>query len=98
MGFEVRLQDELGDRLYAVADPKNILDRLFPEPGNREDLKRGSLDPYAVPRFVHRRLRMGLCIVLTDEDGNNLELVTDDRNLLHELLPPQDDDSNPMLA
>ena len=41
---------------------------------------------------------MGLCIALADEDGSNLEFVTDDKNLLHNLLPPQDDDSNPMLA
>ena len=47
MGFVVILQDEFGAQLDTVADPKNILDRLFPEPGNREYPMLGSLDPYA---------------------------------------------------
>ena len=41
---------------------------------------------------------MGLCIALTTEAGENLEFVSDDKNLLHKLLPSNDDDSNPMLA
>ena len=41
---------------------------------------------------------MGICIALTNEDGENLEAVTDDKNCLHKLLPSHDDDSNPMLA
>jgi hypothetical protein len=47
MGFEVKLQDEFGGQLDAVGDPKNILDRLFPEPGNRQYPMLGSIDPYA---------------------------------------------------
>lgn len=41
---------------------------------------------------------MGLCIALTNEAGDNLELVADDKNVLHKLLPPHQDDSNPMLG
>jgi hypothetical protein len=40
---------------------------------------------------------MGLCIELTDESWAVLEFATDERNLLHRLLPPQDGDSSPML-
>lgn len=47
MGFEIRLQDEFGAELDAVADPKNILDRLLPEPGDERYPMLGSLDPYA---------------------------------------------------
>lgn len=47
MGFEVRLQDELGGQLDTVGDPKNILDRLFPEPGDPGHPMLGSIDPYA---------------------------------------------------
>ncbi len=47
MGFEIKLQDEIGGELDAVADPKNILDRLLPEPGNEQYPMLGSLDPYA---------------------------------------------------
>jgi len=41
---------------------------------------------------------MGLCVALINEAGENLEIVTDDKNFLHKLLPPNGDDSNPMLA
>jgi hypothetical protein len=41
---------------------------------------------------------MGLCIALTNEAGENIEFVSDDKNILHKLLPPNDDESNPMLA
>lgn len=41
---------------------------------------------------------MGLCIALTNEGGENLGFVTDDKNFLHKLLPSVDDDSSPMLA
>lgn len=41
---------------------------------------------------------MGLCIVLTSEAGDNLKLVSDDRNFLQKLLPTHDEDSNPMLG
>lgn len=41
---------------------------------------------------------MGICIALTNEAGENLELVSDDKNVLHRLLPGPDDDSNPMLG
>ena len=47
MGFEVRLQDEFGGQLESVADPKNILDRVLPEPGDQAFPMLGSLDPYA---------------------------------------------------
>ena len=47
MGFGVKLQDEWGGLLDAVGDPKNILDRLFPEPGNHQYPMLGSIDPYA---------------------------------------------------
>jgi hypothetical protein len=57
MGFEVRLQDEFGAQLDTVSDPKNILDRLFPEPGNSDYPMLGSLDPYA--DTVFNGLQMG---------------------------------------
>lgn len=41
---------------------------------------------------------MGLCIALTNEAGENLEFVCDDKNFLHKLLPSQDDDSSPALS
>jgi hypothetical protein len=41
---------------------------------------------------------MGLCIALTNESGENVEFLADDKNLLHKLLPPNDDDENPMLG
>lgn len=41
---------------------------------------------------------MGLCIELADEAGAVLEIVADDGNILHRLLPREDDDSSPMLA
>jgi hypothetical protein len=41
---------------------------------------------------------MGLCIALINEGGENLAFITDDKNFLHKLLPPADDDSSPMLA
>lgn len=41
---------------------------------------------------------MGLCIELTDESWVVLDFVTDEGNLLHRVLPRQDDDSSPMLA
>ena len=47
MGFEVRLQDEFGSQLDTVNDPKNVLDRLFPEPGDPDHPMLGSIDPYA---------------------------------------------------
>ena len=41
---------------------------------------------------------MGLDIELQDEQGEPLESLADPRNLLGRLLPPNDDDSHPMLA
>jgi hypothetical protein len=41
---------------------------------------------------------MGLGIELQDERGERLESVADPKNLLGLLLPPNDDDSHPMLA
>jgi len=41
---------------------------------------------------------MGLCIELTGEAGTVFEVVTDDGNVLHRLLPPHDDNSSPTLA
>ena len=36
---------------------------------------------------------MGLSVVLEDEDGNSVKMVTDPHNLLHELLPTYDDET-----
>ena len=36
-GFNVELQDELGGRIDGVDDPRGLLDRLLPEPNNRDD-------------------------------------------------------------
>jgi hypothetical protein len=41
---------------------------------------------------------MGLCIALENEAGEALQSVVDPKNLLHKLLPPNEDQSNPMLA
>jgi hypothetical protein len=41
---------------------------------------------------------MGLGIALENEAGATLQILTDDKNLLHKLLPSHDDDSYPMLA
>ena len=41
---------------------------------------------------------MGLCIQLADERSAALDVVTDDANVLHRLLPRIDDDSRPMLS
>lgn len=36
---------------------------------------------------------MGLTVVLESEDGTPIELIEDQKNLLHQLLPQHDDDS-----
>jgi hypothetical protein len=41
---------------------------------------------------------MGLGIELQDDWGGKLEGVYDPKNYLHKLLPPNDDDTHPMLA
>jgi hypothetical protein len=41
---------------------------------------------------------MGLCITLENEGGETSSTLTDDKNLLHKLLPSQDDESFPMLT
>lgn len=41
---------------------------------------------------------MGIGIALQTETGANLELITDDSNLLHRLLPEPNEDSDSMLA
>jgi hypothetical protein len=56
MGFGVELQDEFGGRLDAVVDPRNLLGRLLPEPGDLRYPMLGSIDPYA--DTVFNRLQM----------------------------------------
>ena len=41
---------------------------------------------------------MGLNIVLTDCNGEFVERIDDPKNLLHELLPPADEESESVLA
>ncbi|MBZ5694211.1 MAG: hypothetical protein LAN36_02495 [Acidobacteriia bacterium] len=41
---------------------------------------------------------MGICIALQTEVGNTIELIPDDKQLLHKLLPPPNDDSDSMLG
>jgi hypothetical protein len=47
MGFGIEIQDEWGGTVEATGDPKNILDRLLPAPGDFTQPMLGSIDPYA---------------------------------------------------
>jgi hypothetical protein len=78
MGFNVELQDELGGRIDGVDDPRGLLDRLLPEPNNRDDypfLK--SLDAYGdttfnrlqMPRFLKEWASMSLKATTADEQA-----------------------------
>jgi len=41
---------------------------------------------------------MGICVALQSETGKTLELIPDDKQLLHALLPPPGNESDSMLA
>ena len=47
MGFGIEVQDERGGTVDTAGDPKNILDRLLPPPGDSTHPMLGSIDPYA---------------------------------------------------
>ena len=47
MGLEIQLQDERGDRIEGVADPKNLLSNLLPPYEKSDDYPmRAGIDPY----------------------------------------------------
>jgi hypothetical protein len=57
MGFNVELQDELGGRIDGVDDPRGLLDKLLPEPGDGDDYPfLRSLDPYGDTTFNHLQM------------------------------------------
>jgi hypothetical protein len=61
MGFNIVLQDELGESIDGVDDPKGLLGKLLPEPSNDKYPFIGSIDPYGdttfnslqMPRFLN---------------------------------------------
>lgn len=57
MGFNVELQDELGGRLDGVDDPRGLLNKLLPEPGDRDDYPfLRSIDNYGDTTFNHLQM------------------------------------------
>ena len=78
MGFNVELQDELGGRIDGVDDPRGLLDRLLPEPNNRDDYPfLRSLDAYGdtafnrlqMPRFLKEWASISLKTTTADEQA-----------------------------
>jgi hypothetical protein len=57
MGFGIEVQDEWGGKADSVVDPKNILDRLLPPPGDSTHPMLGSIDPYADTVFNNLQMR-----------------------------------------
>jgi len=46
MGFEIRLEDEFGNKVDAVGDPANFLPRLLPSPEDESFICLRFIDPY----------------------------------------------------
>lgn len=57
MGFGIELQDEWGGKVETAGDPKNILDRLLPVPGDISRPMLGSIDPYANTVFNNMQMK-----------------------------------------
>src|SRR5689334_13549659 len=57
MGLNIVLQDELGGRIDGVDDPRGLLHKLLPEPGNGEYPFIGSIDPYGDTTFNNLQMR-----------------------------------------
>jgi hypothetical protein len=69
MGFNIELHDELGGRIDGVDDPRCLLDRLLPGPGDGDDCPfLRSIDPYGdttfngmqMPRFLREWATLSL--------------------------------------
>ena len=61
MGFDIRLEDERGERLDNVGDPTNILQRLLPSVNDHSFVCLTFIDPYG--DTVFNQLQMETCLV-----------------------------------